>query len=70
MTSRTSQKSETLLACLNRQFCDILTHGNIVSAAASYPEAEDVPHLPRLRLWFDRTHYGRLRELINAINQD
>src|SRR3984893_14971011 len=30
----------------------------------------DVPDLPRLRLDFDRSHFGRLRQLIDRLNED
>lgn len=55
---------------LNDEFADILVRGRIVSRAA-FPNERDRPdllHLPRLALHFDRTHYGRLRMLINRIN--
>ena len=62
--------SEATLAALNRDFQDILTQGEIVADEASGDDATEFPHLPRLRLWFDRASFGRLRQLINAINAD
>ena len=32
-------------------------------------DATEVPELPRLRLWFDRVNYGRLRQLIDVLAQ-
>ena len=58
------------LAELNRRFPDILTAGVIRSTRPLPPERADNDHLelPRLALRFDKIHYGRLRELIDAIN--
>src|SRR5229473_2551008 len=43
----------------------------IVSASASSGERQDgdVPDLPRLRLDFDRSHFGRLRRFIDRLNE-
>ncbi len=58
------------LADLNRRFPDIVTTGVIRSTRPLPPERADDDHLdlPRLALRFDKVHYGRLRELIDAIN--
>ncbi len=57
------------LASLNRQFGDIVD-GPIRHTNPFAPERSDNDHLdqPRLALRFDRTHYGRLRQMIDAIN--
>ena len=34
------------------------------------PSADDHPELPRLALRFDRDHYARLRQLIDAVNEN
>ena len=59
------------LAALNRRFADILTRGVIRTTRPLPPERTDGDHLdqPRLALRFDRAHYGRLRQLIDALNQ-
>jgi len=60
-----------LVETLSREFADILVGGPIVSSAAL--EEEDEPELaalPRLVLPFNRTNFGRLRQLIDRINRD
>jgi uncharacterized protein (TIGR00730 family) len=57
------------VAAMSRDFADILVEGGIEQTGPL--EVEDEPHiaeLPRLVLHFDRTHYGRLRQLIDRIN--
>ena len=58
------------LADLNRRFADIVTSGVIRKVDPLPPERadDDVVDLPRLALRFDKTHYGRLRQLIDAVN--
>jgi hypothetical protein len=55
---------------LSREFADILL-APIEPAEASPQEVydEDVPELPRIALAFDQTHFGRLRQLIDRINE-
>jgi uncharacterized protein (TIGR00730 family) len=60
--------SAEMLAGLNENFSDILTQGDITLGPAEGHDAMEFPHLPRLRLWFDRVNYGRLRQLIDALN--
>jgi hypothetical protein len=60
--------SAEILARLNEDFADILTQGDITMGPAQGHDATEFPQLPRLRLWFDRVNYGRLRQLINALN--
>jgi uncharacterized protein (TIGR00730 family) len=60
-----------LVAALSREFADLL-EGEIVATAA-LPEEADEPELadlPRLVLAFDRTRFGRLRQLIDRLNRD
>ncbi|MCX8073083.1 MAG: LOG family protein [Candidatus Binatia bacterium] len=55
---------------LNRSFADIVVRGRI-EQRGPLPAEQDEPDLaalPRLVFHFDRLHYGRLRELLNAIN--
>ncbi|GIW97038.1 MAG: Rossman fold protein, TIGR00730 family [Pirellulaceae bacterium] len=56
---------------LNDQFSDILVSGKIEQGEALPPEANEpeIAHLPRLKLHFDRKQLGRLRQLIDALNQ-
>lgn len=63
--------SKAELAELNRRFADIVAAGAIRSASPFPPERtnKDHPELPRLAFRFDRVHYGRLRLLIDALNQ-
>jgi uncharacterized protein (TIGR00730 family) len=62
--------SETDLKRLNEEFADIVTSGRIEAAQPSPPEVADHDHvdLARLRFRFDRTHWARLRKLIDALN--
>jgi uncharacterized protein (TIGR00730 family) len=55
---------------LNALFSDILVTGRIEAIPATPVEAEegDYPHLPRLRLHFNRRSLGRLRALIDHLN--
>jgi len=55
---------------LNDEFGDILATGAIEPITATSDEIEDgdVPDLPRLRLRFDRRSHGRLRLMVDALN--
>jgi uncharacterized protein (TIGR00730 family) len=59
------------LAALNEQFADIVVRGSITRTEALTPEvtSKDNVELARLLLRFDRRSYGRLRQLIDALNQ-
>jgi uncharacterized protein (TIGR00730 family) len=63
--------SQAELADLNRRFSDIVLRGAIRSTTAFPPErsSNDHPELPRLALRFDKWHFARLRQLIDAVNQ-
>lgn len=61
--------SAALLACLNRDFCDIVTQGEIVESAPVSDDADAAAVLPCLRLWFDRVNFGRLRQMIDMLNE-
>jgi uncharacterized protein (TIGR00730 family) len=56
---------------LNREFADILEDGAIETTAPLPDEANEpeIAHLPRLRLRFNRRDFGRLRQLIDALNE-
>ena len=58
------------LAGLSEEFADIITRGAIETVEASAEEIkdEDAVDLPRIALWFDRMRFGRLRQLIDRLN--
>jgi uncharacterized protein (TIGR00730 family) len=62
--------SDDLLADINERFTDILADGQFVQRAAFKEEADEfqLVELPRLAFHFNRRNFGRLRELINVIN--
>ena len=59
------------LAELNRQFGDIVASGVMRLSKPLPPERTDHDHLDLARLVFrfDKTHFGRLRQLIDTLNQ-
>jgi len=61
--------SADLLARLNRDFRDILSQGDMVAVEPPGDPADEAPELPRLLLWFNRMHYGRLRQMLDVLNQ-
>lgn len=67
-----SEPSDELVAALNDEFADILAHGEIRKIEATPQEvaSDDNVDLPRLRMTFDRRRYGRLRLLINRLNEE
>ncbi len=58
------------LARLNHGFADIVASGSIRPTKPLGPERSSHDHLqlPRVALRFDRIHYGRLRQLIDSLN--
>ena len=64
------EPSATDLAELNQEFGDLLEDGQIERVEATQPEIDDddVPDLPRLAMAFDRRQYGRLRQLVDRLN--
>jgi uncharacterized protein (TIGR00730 family) len=64
-----SMPTEEEVEALNREFADIL-RSPIVPTRTTAPELrdDDVVDLPRLAVPFDRTHFARLRVLIDRIN--
>jgi len=58
------------LARVNEQFADLLAKGEFVQREALKEEADEyrLTELPRLAFHFNRRNYGRLRQLIDAIN--
>lgn len=65
------QLSGRTLEFLNREFKDILTEGEIRTSFALQEELEnkEYPELPRLVMNFNLRDYGRLFQLIGAINE-
>ena len=63
---------EKLVASINRDFRDILIGAEAVQTRALAEEEDepDLAALPRLVLPYDRTHFGRLRQLIDRVNQE
>jgi uncharacterized protein (TIGR00730 family) len=53
---------------LNVEFKDILVSGAIEVGEALPEEADEVPHLARVLLHFNRREHGRLRKLIDRLN--
>jgi uncharacterized protein (TIGR00730 family) len=64
--------SEAMLERIRKEFGDILRSGTYEPIEALPEEANDLhlAGLPRLRFHFDRRNLGRLRRLIDTINQD
>ena len=63
--------TDNLLRALNTRFSDICLDGGKFSATAPLPEEENEPELKdlhRIVFPFNRTNFGRLRSLIDAIN--
>jgi uncharacterized protein (TIGR00730 family) len=56
---------------LNRDFADIVASGTIRTASPFPPERSDNDQLAlrRVAFRFDRVHFGRLRQLIDALNR-
>ena len=63
--------SSAELTGLNREFKDIVASGSIRLASPFPPERSDNDQLAlaRAAFRFDRVHYGRLRQLIDALNR-
>ncbi|MFO0844287.1 MAG: LOG family protein [Gemmataceae bacterium] len=61
--------SEKALAGLRKEFADILVSGTFEQSGPLPAEGEDYPDMHRLRFHFNRRNMGRLRQLIDRINQ-
>ncbi len=63
--------SDRLVEDLNANFGDIVSEGKIEAASALEEESNEteIAHLPRITLRFNRRNFGRLRQLIDAINR-
>ena len=62
--------SVSALAGLNEDFADIITGAKLAltDALPEERESSDFVDLPRVAFGFDRRHYGRLRQLIEVLN--
>ena len=62
--------SESAIEALNEDFADIITGPPIKRIQPTPEEREDDDHvdLPRIAFGFNRRDYGRLRQLIDALN--
>jgi len=68
----TKPLDENRVASLATRFSDILEPSGTIRSAGPLPEEADEPevwHLPRLVLDYSRERFGRLKTLIDAINQ-
>ena len=65
-----SEVSDAVVASLNEEFADIVRSGSIERAEPTSAElaTDDHVELPRLAFDFDRRSYGRLRALIDRLN--
>ena len=64
--------SDEFVESLNGRFADILESGRIEKADVHRLEADDehLMDLPRLAFYFDRKSNGRLRQMIDVINDE
>jgi hypothetical protein len=63
--------SPEALAGLNEDFADIMDPSGPLRVTAALPEEQEdgeCPELPRVAFKFDRRHHGRLRQLMDALN--
>ena len=62
--------SASALEGLNEDFADIITGAKLaqIEALPEERESSDFVELPRIAFGFDRRHYGRLRQLIEVLN--
>ncbi len=60
-----------MIEALNDEFSDIVVSGRIEAIPATETEREDDDHLllGRIRMTFDRRNHGRLRLLVNRLNE-
>lgn len=61
---------DTMMEHLNQEFSDIVVDGKIVTTEPTAAEIEDDDALDRERITFlfDRRHFGRLRQMIDQLN--
>ena len=68
----TQDISDSLLERLNTEFADLLISGQIERTTAHKQESDELEslNLPRLALDFDRKKIGRLRQLVDVVNNE
>ncbi|MEE8169423.1 MAG: cytochrome D ubiquinol oxidase subunit II, partial [Phycisphaerae bacterium] len=54
---------------LSREFADVITEGRIEHTATAPEEQDDFPDKPRITFSYNRRGQGRLRLLIDRINE-
>lgn len=66
------EPSEQTIERLNDEFADVVESGSIGKVAAHKLEADDehLTHLPRIAFTFNRRAVGRLREMVDSLNQE
>ncbi len=65
-----SEPSDLEVEQLNQEFSDILLRGRIEKIQALPPEiGSETEHLPRIALFFNQRNFGRLYQMLRAINQ-
>ena len=55
------------------EFADLLSPGGAITLSAPLPgevNEQEIAHLPRLVIDFNRKSFGRLRHLIDMVNDD
>lgn len=67
-----AEPSDDFVTRLNDEFSDIVETGCIEKTAVHRLESDDehLAHLPRLTMQFDRKHFGRLRQMVDLINDE
>jgi len=61
---------ETLERLNDEYAADILVRGKIEQCGPLPAEQGEYPEMPRLKLWFDKKGFGRLRRMIDAVNRE
>jgi uncharacterized protein (TIGR00730 family) len=62
--------AETLERINDEYAAAILARGKIEQCGPLPAEEGEYPTMPRLRLWFDKHSFGRLRRMIDVVNRD
>jgi uncharacterized protein (TIGR00730 family) len=63
-------RPETLQRVNDEYAAKILLRGRIEQSGPLPAEQGEYPDLPRLKLWFDKHSFGRLRRMIDVVNRD
>src|SRR5262245_42152710 len=67
-----SRLRDAAVAAIARDFRDITVTGGFVQRGALSEERDEpeIAHLPRLVFHFNRSNFGRLRQLIDRLNEE